>query len=78
MTELDKKKPTKAKLRSVIVKVARWKALVDVLQTDDDVVKIEKMERQLKDLMAALGAQVKSPATKSGKLALLHAYQVLI
>ncbi|RDB15031.1 Protein CHROMATIN REMODELING 5 [Hypsizygus marmoreus] len=55
---LDRDKLTKAKIKAVIVKVARWKSLADVLHTKDNLDKMEVMEEELKRLMVGLGARL--------------------
>ncbi|GLB33117.1 putative helicase [Lyophyllum shimeji] len=61
---LDRDKLTKAKIKSVIEKVARWKALAEVLQTNENVQKMEEMEDELKRLMVGLGAKLQVISTK--------------
>lgn len=68
--DLDRDKLTKTKIKSVIVKVSRWKALADVIHTKGNMEKMEAMEEELKRLMVGLGANIKVTGTKksSGKL----------
>lgn len=51
----------------MIVKVARWKALADVLHSSENLNKMEDMEASLMTLMVALGAKVDVKVAKSGR-----------
>jgi hypothetical protein len=51
----------------VIFKVARWKALADVLHSSENLEKMEDMEASLMTLMVALGAKLEVKASKSGR-----------
>ena len=74
LSDLDREKLTKKKIRAVIVKVARWKSLAEVLQTRHNLEKMEAMENNLQQLILGLGASLKmsgSPRNKSSKQAIL-------
>lgn len=62
---LDKEQTTKLKVKAVIVKVARWKALGHALQLPDHIEKIRPIEDELQRIMIGLGAQLKEPLARS-------------
>ena len=64
---LKKEKLTKTILKRVIVRVARWKALAEILCTKDNLEKIDQMDEELKELMLGLGAEVNAKVTKTRK-----------
>lgn len=53
-------------MKTVIVKVARWKALAEVLRTQENLEAMEAMDEELKRLMAGLGAKVAVSSKKKG------------
>jgi TATA-binding protein-associated factor len=63
--ELDKETVTKRHLKAIIVKVARWKAVAETLQTKENLDKIEAMDGELHRLMLGLGATLKDQAPTS-------------
>lgn len=67
LSELDKERPTKVKIKAAIVKVARWKSLAEVLRTEDNLEKMESMEEELGRLMLGLGAKIKTPPASKDK-----------
>jgi hypothetical protein len=76
--DLDREKPTKTKIKAVIVKVMRWKGLAEILQTTGVERKIEEMEAELERLMVGLGADVKPAAsTKSSKCLTIFLFSLL-
>jgi hypothetical protein len=64
---LKTEKLTKTILKRVIVRVARWKALAEILCTKDNLEKIDQMDEELKELMHGLGAEVIVKITKTRK-----------
>ena len=73
-SDLDREKLTKKKIKAIIVKVAQWKSLAEVLQTSHNLEKMEAMENDLQQLILGLGACLKtsgSPKNKSSKQAVL-------
>jgi hypothetical protein len=62
---LDKEKPTKSKIKAVIIKVVRWKSLADVLRSDANVEKMATMDAALAQLMFGLGAKVEAATPPS-------------
>lgn len=56
---LNKEKPTKKDIQSVICKVSKWKTAAGKLQDKTHQERIAKTEDDLKSLMAGLGAKVK-------------------
>lgn len=66
--DLDRDKLTKAKLTAVIRAVARWKDIAQILNSPDNLQKIEEMEDELGRLMSGLGATVKKAVKITGSL----------
>ncbi|KAF8057085.1 P-loop containing nucleoside triphosphate hydrolase protein, partial [Lyophyllum atratum] len=56
--KLDREKLTKRAIRTVINKVAAWRTHAEVLQTQENLEKMEKMDEELKRLMVGLGAKL--------------------
>lgn len=52
------KTPTKPKVTAVIRAVAKWRTIVELLETPDNLAKIAKMEAELDRLMEGLGFEV--------------------
>jgi len=71
LLELDRGKPTKAKITTVIAQVMKWKQLAEVLMKGEEA-KIEQMENELKHLMAGLGADVKPTVNKKSSGYFMH------
>lgn len=61
---IPKAKPTKAAIKAVIVKLARWKALVEALQIEDAMQKVQSMEDKIDALMLALDPRVRVSSVK--------------
>ncbi|KAF8953874.1 P-loop containing nucleoside triphosphate hydrolase protein [Flammula alnicola] len=61
---LDRDKPTKANIKTVIVKLSRWKALAESLQLPEVMERVEAMEAELQALMLGISPQLKVSNTK--------------
>lgn len=64
---LNKEKPTKVKIKAVLVKVSRWRALALVLRSKENEEKIESMDAALTELMNGIGAKLSTTAPKKPK-----------
>ena len=73
---LKKEKLTKTILKRVIVRVARWKVLAEILCTKDNLEKIDQMDEELKELMHGLGAEVNVKITKTRQCTSLCDYDL--
>ncbi|PPQ93015.1 hypothetical protein CVT25_006099 [Psilocybe cyanescens] len=62
---LDKDKATKAKIQAVILKLARWKALVDALRISDAMERVQHMEGELNELMLQFNPRVNVTSAKA-------------
>ncbi|KAF8951749.1 P-loop containing nucleoside triphosphate hydrolase protein, partial [Flammula alnicola] len=65
--DLDDETLTRAKITTVIRAVAKWRNAAELLNTPENIEKIEKMEVELERLMEGLGAQVSKKKTKTKK-----------
>lgn len=56
---LDRQRPTSARIKAIIVKLARWKGLAESLQISDTLLKIEEMEADLQELILTIKPHLK-------------------
>ncbi|KAF8155453.1 hypothetical protein B0H34DRAFT_675651 [Crassisporium funariophilum] len=74
---LDKEEPTKANVKSVILKVAKWKALAHGLGLPDHIKKVQRIKDKLQHVMITLGAQLTEPSSKAKSIAFKFNDQML-
>jgi hypothetical protein len=65
LLDLDRDKLTKAKIKTVVDKVVKWKQVVEALHTPDGDRRIEEMESELGRLMVGLDQKVKPTTRKT-------------
>lgn len=63
---------TKRAIRTVINKVAAWRTHAEVLQTRENLEKMEKMDEELKRLMVGLGAKLEVKTQHLRKPTVMH------
>lgn len=64
---LDEAKITKTAISTVVRAVAKWRDAVEVIQSAEDLAKLEDMEAELSRLMEGVGAEVDSEGKKTRK-----------
>ncbi|KAF8148486.1 hypothetical protein B0H34DRAFT_803012 [Crassisporium funariophilum] len=74
---LDKEEPIKANVKSVILKVAKWKALAHGLGLPDHIKKVQRIKDELQHIMITLGALLTEPSSKAKSIAFKFNDQML-
>ena len=63
--DLDEDGATQTKVKSVILKVSKWKALAHGLGLSEHIEKVQRIEDELQRIMIKLGARLEEPGPRA-------------